>query len=95
MIEFSLALALRLATSSDHPDAPIVADRPDCTQISFVVPRESGQFEDRLAYQWPERTVEWFDFPEVLLRNGIVGRVELRVGLPVYNAVGTGHSVRF
>jgi outer membrane putative beta-barrel porin/alpha-amylase len=59
----------------------IVTDRPDVTEASTVVPRDSLQIENGFT-QSNDHATGTFDFPESLARYGLTDRTELRVGIP-------------
>ncbi len=61
----------------------IATDRPQVTSSSIVVPCGSLQFENGLQ-RTGDGDQDSFDFPETSVRFGIVGKTELRLGVPNY-----------
>lgn len=74
--------AQNLPTDANTP-SPITTDRPAFTASSIVVPAGSLQFENGFL----ETTAQGqtgFDFPETLMRFGILSKTELRFTAPDY-----------
>ena len=69
-------------------DPEIVTDRPDVTESSIVVPVASLQFENGLTWT-TDHGAQSVDFPETLVRLGILARTEFRFVVPNY-LYGTG-----
>lgn len=63
---------------------PIVTDRPDFTESGVVVGMGRTQVESGLTFERFRRRQESLGAPEVLIRHGLGGKTELRVGLPNY-----------
>ena len=65
------------------PKSEIVTDRPDITESSIVIPAGSVQAENGLTWtaDHGKRTA---DAPQSLLRVGVGGRTEVRLGIPDY-----------
>jgi hypothetical protein len=74
---FSLAAGALCAQQT----AEIVTDRPDVTEASTVVPRDSLQIENGFT-QSNDHGVGTFDFSESLARYGLTDRTEVRIGVP-------------
>lgn len=67
----------------------IVTDRPDVTESSIVVPKNSLQSENGLTWT-SDRGQQTLDLPETLLRFGLLTRTELRFVVPNYFGSLTG-----
>ncbi len=88
----ALATALLLLTAAAAqadagpipPVAPITTDRPDFTESAVVVPGRMLQFESGITAAW-RPSLRAISGPEALLRQGLGGRWELRLGFPDYN----------
>ena len=64
-------------------DSDIVTDRPDVTESSIVVPKESLQIENGITWTTDHR-FQTFDLPESLMRFGLATRTEFRITVPNY-----------
>lgn len=71
------------------PDSPIVTDRPDVTESSIVVPKESLQVENGATWTTDEGS-QIFDLSESLIRVGVSDRTEIRFVVPNYMGGITG-----
>lgn len=68
---------------------PIVTDRPDFTESSWVVPEGMVQIESGLTFQRvPGGSV--LSGPELLFRKSVGRKSELRLGLPDFNSMHAG-----
>jgi hypothetical protein len=65
---------------------PIVTDRPDFTESSLVVPTGTTQVETGLTWEQSDDSRS-FAGPEALIRRSLADKVELRVGVPLYQRV--------
>ena len=70
-------------------ESEIVTDRPDVTESTIVVPKNSLQSENGLTWT-SDRGQQTLDLPETLLRFGLVTRTELRFVVPNYFGSLTG-----
>jgi hypothetical protein len=61
---------------------PIDTDRPDQTESSALVPARHVQLEFGLAYTEDAPGDEVLEAPALLVRYGVIDRLELRFGLP-------------
>jgi hypothetical protein len=87
----SLAVAAGLSNANPDPQASeIVTDRPDITEASTVVPKESLQVESGLTWTLDHGT-RTIDASETLIRYGAGSRTEVRFTAPSYFN-GTGHN---
>ena len=90
-----VVLALAAVTSAADDDA-LITDRPDFTESAFVVGRGTVQLETGATYTeaGPESETT---LPELLIRWGITGAVELRILAPTYAWIddGSGSSSGF
>src|SRR5215469_14894342 len=64
-------------------DPEIVTDRPDVTESSIVVPKESLQVENGATWS-TDHGSQTFDLSESLIRIGVSTRTEIRVVVPNY-----------
>lgn len=64
-------------------DPEIVADRPDVTESSIVVPAASLQFENGFAWT-DDHGTRAADFSQTLMRLGLLARTEFRLVVPNY-----------
>lgn len=69
--------------------APLVTDRPDFTESAVTVPRGDVQLESGYTFTRAEDTDE-HALGEVLLRIGLVDRLEARIGLGSHAWIGAG-----
>jgi hypothetical protein len=79
----SLILAIGAATTARAQSGklpPIDTDRPDLTDGTGTVPRGHVQFESGYSRVTFRSGTSSYSVPELLMRFGIVGRFELRVG---------------
>jgi hypothetical protein len=67
----------------------IVTDRPDVTESSIVVPKNSLQSENGLTWT-SDHGQQTLDLPKTLLRYGLLTRTELRFVVPNYFGSLTG-----
>jgi hypothetical protein len=82
----------------DHAADPIATDRPQITNSSIVVPCGSLQFENGFQLTTANGSQRGFDFPETLVRVGVAGKTELRMGVPDYfynNVTSSGYTNGF
>ena len=87
----SLAAASGPSDANPDPQASeIVTDRPDITEASTVVPKESLQVESGLTWTLDHGT-RTIDASETLIRYGAGSRTEVRFTAPSYFN-GTGHN---
>jgi hypothetical protein len=92
---FILAAAMSSAQVLAPPaDAEIVTDRPDVTEASTVVPAGSLQFENGATWT-TDHGSQSGDFPETLLRLGILAKTEFRFVVPNYLDGGSGAASGF
>ena len=75
--------AFAQAQDAIAPELEIVTDRPDITESSIVIPAGGVQVENGLTWtaDHGQRTAE---APQSLLRVGVGGRTEVRLGIPDY-----------
>lgn len=66
---------------------PLVTDRPDFTESSSVVGVAVVQFEGGVTFVETVNDAETTTAGEVLVRWGVIKRLELRLGLPTYTWV--------
>ena len=87
MLLILVSAALQLQAQSQPPDPstsnPITTDRPSFTASSIVVPVGSLQFENGFL-ETTAQSQTGFDFPETLVRFGILAKTELRFTAPDY-----------
>jgi len=85
-----LALAAAPARAADDADLPgLSTDRPDFTETTTVIERAVMQIEGGFTYE-AEGVSSVYGFPEILLRTGVVNRLEVRLGLPDYERIDVG-----
>ena len=72
--------------------AELVTDRPDFTESGVVVPMGSFQVEGGLTWESSAGSVRTASGPELLVRWGLMRRLELRFGLPDYVGVWNGQT---
>lgn len=63
---------------------PFETDRPDFTESSLTVPKGMLQVESGATLMHPERGIDSFSGPELLMRIGVADRFEVRLGFPNY-----------
>ena len=87
MLLILVSAALQLQAQGQPPDPstsnPITTDRPSFTASSIVVPVGSLQFENGFL-ETTAQSQTGFDFPETLVRFGILAKTELRFTAPDY-----------
>ena len=72
------------AAGQDSGLEELVTDRPDFTESAVVVPRGSFQVEGGLTWERSADDIRTASGPELLIRWGLIRRMELRIGLPDY-----------
>lgn len=92
VIGFGLLVIAGAAQAQDR--GPIVTDRPDFTESSFVVPGKMLQIESGFTRTTGNGQTE-FALPELLLRKGISDRFEIRFGLPNHISRSAGGGSGF
>lgn len=96
---FLLCGALLLGSAPRAEEPPLITDRPDQTESSYIVPPGLFQIEGGWAYGRGTEDgseVTFHAFPQALLRFGLTERFELRLGVPGIaieaTDAATGHS---
>ena len=84
----ALASTTGLATPAFAQDDPLVGDRPDFTESAITVAPCRVQVESGITYTEAD-DVETWEAGEVLVRIGLTGRLELRVGVNSWARVET------
>src|SRR5437899_1194014 len=81
------------AQNATAPEAEIVTDRPDITESSIMIPAGRVQVENGLTWiaNHGKRTA---DALQSLLRVGVGGRTEVRLGIPDYVYSLSRHTPR-
>jgi hypothetical protein len=88
----AVASLLLVAAAPGRCDGPsIVADRPGFGESATVVPLHRLQVETGAAFTWLGGGATAFDAPEGLVRFGLAGPLEVRLGAP--NGVRTHDSL--
>lgn len=82
---FPATLVAAIASVQDPVQDPIVTDRPDFTESSFVVPLGSTQIESGFTWLRLDGQNSSLSGLEVLIRKSLSKKAELRIGLPNYN----------
>jgi hypothetical protein len=83
LVAFSHTAVAQSAPGPPVDGGEIVTDRPDVTEAAVVVPKGSVQIEN--GFTWSlDHGSNSIDLSESLVRVGIAGRTELRIGLPNY-----------
>lgn len=80
------AAALAAVSPAYAQSEPIETDRPDFTEAATVVPKGRFQIENGFT-ALQERGKRTLGLPETLIRGGVDGRWEWRLGLPNYQSV--------
>lgn len=80
LVVASLLLVAASPARGDEP--PIVADRPGFGESASVVLRSRLQVETGASATWVGRDSTVLDAPQALLRFGLPGSLEVRVGVP-------------
>lgn len=75
--------AARAAGEESGPEE-LITDRPDFTESGVVVPLGSVQVEGGFTWEQGGDDIRITSGPELLIRWGLMKRVELRIGLPDY-----------
>jgi len=78
----TLLMCFVTAPATAQGPGPIDTDRPDQTESSALVPARHAQLEFGLAYTVDSPDSELLEAPALLVRYGVVDRLELRFGLP-------------
>ncbi len=78
----ALLISLIPAAALAQNPGPIDTDRPDQTESSALVPARHIQLEFGLAYTEDAPDSEVLEAPALLVRYGVVDRLELRLGIP-------------
>jgi len=78
------AVVVAVAAAPASAGDPMVTDRPDFTESSSVVGVAVVQFEAGVTFVEAENGIETKTAGEVLVRWGVVERLEVRFGLPTY-----------
>ena len=89
----TVVLAVNSAPVWAQQRAPLITDRPDQTESSSVVPRGSVQAELGWTFSREEElavTTTTLSLPEVLVRIGLNGEVEARLGFSGWQSVEPG-----
>ena len=84
MLRLLLLAFAFLALASASAAQPIVTDRPDFTESPLAVEPGRIQIEFGATFQETADDFQRFNAPEALARIGVLGGVELRLGLPEY-----------
>lgn len=82
----ALALVAFGAPAGAQQEEPLVGDRPDFTESAVTVPPCRFQVEAGITYTEGDET-EALDLGEVLVRVGLTGTFELRIGVNSYSDV--------
>ncbi|SFP96707.1 transporter [Hymenobacter arizonensis] len=93
---FTSALLLSLAEHSfgqRRDPGPISTGRPDQTTGTNVIPKHTLQLESGLRYQRDE-AVRSFNYPSLVMRYGLLDRLELRVGSAIQDSLPEGSRPR-
>ncbi len=79
-----LAVPAGAAQGSASPAEPefIITDRPDFTESTLAVPRRTVQIEAGLTWLRGSDGTKTLNLPETLLRWGVGGKTEVRLGIP-------------
>jgi len=86
-MNMSFCLGVLSWLSFQISEVPIVTDRPDFTESSVVVPKGSVQLESGFTFVRASKTSKSLSGPELLFRQGLTERLELRLGLPSFSRI--------
>ncbi len=79
---FTVLLCLISTAALAQGPGPIDTDRPDQTESSALVPAHHVQLEFGVAYTDDSPDSEVLEAPALLVRYGLIDRLELRFGIP-------------